>query len=75
MKYLAFALRVAIIFLGLVMMYIAPGVITPPFISGVAILAIWIYFTLEWCYGEAFTKSIFVKAAPKVVKKKWFFSR
>lgn len=75
MKYIAFAMRIEIMAIGLIMMIMNPVVTTPPFMSWAAILTIWIYLMCMGCYGEEFSKSLFAKQAPRVVKKKGFFRK
>lgn len=75
MKYLAFILRIEIMAIWLIMMIMNPNIVTPPFMSGAAILTIWIYFTLLGCYGKEFSQSVFKKEVPQKVKKKGFFRR
>jgi len=74
MKYLAFAMKIEIMFIGLLMMYFNQVVSSPPFMSWLAILTIGIYLMLQGCYGSDFSGSLF-KTEKKVVKKKGFFRR
>ena len=73
MKYLAFAMKLEIMIIGLLMMYFNQTISSPPFMSGLAIFTIGIYLGLQWYFWNSFSGCIF---APKVIvaeKKKWFF--
>ena len=73
MKYFAFALKVEIMVIGLLMMYFNQVVSSPPFMSGAAIFSIWLYLALQWIYGSKFSGCIFTKEPEIIEKKKWFF--
>jgi hypothetical protein len=70
MKYLALAMKIEIMFIGLTMMYMFPVVSNPPFMSGVAFFSIGLYLILQGCMGDAFSGSVFCKKKPEPPKKK-----
>lgn len=73
MKYLAFAMKVEIMIIGLLMMYFNQVISSPPFMSGVAIFTIGLYLALQGVYGSSFSACIFIPKPKVVEKKKWFF--
>jgi len=73
MKYLAFAMKVEIMIIGLLMMYFNQVISSPPFMSGVAIFTIGLYLGLQGYFWNSFSGCIFSKTPKVVEKKKWFF--
>lgn len=73
MKYFAFAMKLEIMIIGLLMMYFNQVVTSPPFMSGIAIFTIGLYLALQGVYGNKFSGCIFIKEPKVVEKKKWFF--
>jgi len=67
MKYLAFAMKIEIMAIGLLMMYCNQVLLSPPFMSGFAIFTIGVYLLLDGCMGKEFSGSLFKKE--KTVKK------
>lgn len=69
MKYFAFAMKVEIMIIGLLMMYFNQVISSPPFMSGLAIFTIGLYLGLQGYFGSSFSGCIFgsceVKTAPK----------
>ncbi len=65
MKYLALAMKIEIMFIGLTMMYMFPVFSKPPFMSGVALFTIGLYLLLQGCMGERFSGSILKKESKK----------
>lgn len=72
MKYLALAIKIEIMFIGLMMMYMFPVISNPPFMSGIAFFSIGLYLLLQGCMWEKFSGSVFVKK-PEPQKKKGLF--
>lgn len=72
MKYLAFAMKVEIMVIGLMMMYFNQVVTSPPFMSGAAIFTIGLYLAIEGYFGREFSGCIFKKETPAPVKKGFF---
>lgn len=74
MKYLAFAMKVALMLIGLTVVYKSwePMAFGSECLIGLAIFIIGLYLALEWKFGENFSGCIFNK---KVEKKKGFFGK
>lgn len=70
MKYLAFAMKIEIMIIGLVMMYFNPVISSPPFMSGLAIFTIGVYLGLQGYFGNSFSGCIFGTCQVKPVPKK-----
>jgi len=72
MQYLAFAMRLAIMIIGLYTIYINWAPFTGACLPGVAIFLTGLYLAIQGKHGDSFTGCIFSKETPK---KKWFFSK